>query len=337
LAGEAGVAWFVTNGQTVEAPAGFGVVRGFVTRAVAGLQDWQGGIGLSGDRLQLHVASTVTPDGDDARTLPIEWLGTDPKGSVFAEVFPKTTPIFVRGRFATSKIRTLPGILRDNLLPKRIPGTAGLPLPPVSEIIDFVDEDFAVALLGFDDAATVQSLAALARRRGNVYRQLHLALAATVRDEGKAIEAFTKVGTGLAGAGWTVARVDEGGFQGLTFVRAQTTYSVLVGKGVVVFLTGAGEVGPFLATASGRALPLRAHAEGEPTAKRALGLAPTEGDSSKDKTVVGATTSFTRLTRALADKGVPPYFLKIINDIRITTIALGASETEVTFDLEIAQ
>ena len=69
-----------------------------------------------------------------------------------------------------------------------------------------------------------------------------------------------------------------------------------------------GEVERFLAVGEGRAAAVAALGEeGAPAAALGLGEAPPG---------IGVLATFGRITRELGDKGVPPYFLKMVGDVR---------------------
>ncbi|MCA9518311.1 MAG: hypothetical protein KC635_25425, partial [Myxococcales bacterium] len=319
---EGAVAWGYTGDIVPAAPEGLGLAANVVEPALDGLQHFYGGVALDADRLQVHLAADHVGD----RELPVTWLVPEGSPDVFADVFPKTTTALVRLRMNLGRVRKIPRILRDNVMPSTLPGLSGLPLPALSDLVDLVEGDVAVALLGVADQATLTDLGQL-QRGGGFERVLHVALAARARDSAGLMEAFGGIASQLETSRWTVAPIDAGGFRGWAFSRDERAYSVLIGHGVVVFVIGRGEVEPFLAVAEKRALPLASLAEGEPTVAAALGREPA---------TFGFVAGFTRLTRELADKGVPPYFLKILNDIRVLGARVDVAEKRVSVDLDVS-
>ena len=317
-------------------PDGLGLVGSFLAPTLAELSRWSGGLSLSDDRLTLRLA--VAEGGE--LTLPISWVSPEGPADRFAAVFPKTTAIFARGRFNVGRVRKIPSILRSRFLPATLPGAAGLPLPGTDDLLDVVEGDFAVGLLGLPAEGTLQDLSVL-RRQGlglaSLAQVLRIAVAARVRDEAAALTLFDGIATQLQTSGWTVAPVAAGGFKGYSFHREAEAYSVLVGKGVLLLVTGRGEVEPFIAVGEQRALSLASAVEGEAVATAAAGLAPpANGAAPPPPAALGVVFGFSRLTRELADKGVPPYFLKIINDIRVLALTIDASERQLGLAVEVA-
>lgn len=323
-AGDDAVAWGLVADAPLPVPDGLGLVGTFIGPPIRGLAAWSFDARVTPERLSLRA--TVDQVGD--ATLPVSWLRPEGPADAFAAVFPKTTAAFFRGRFDVARVRKVPAILRRRFMPATLPGPAAtLPLPPLDDILAFVDGDFAVALLGMDPDATVQQLLGAARQPRLLARVVRLALGARVHDPERAHSAFAAIAAQLGTSGWTVDALDGGGYRGFTFHRGAEAYSALIGHGVVLFIVGKGEVEPFVAVAEERALALSAAATDEPAVARAIGLTPA---------TAGALFGFTRVTRELADKGVPPYFLKIINDIRVLALTADVAETRVTLELEVA-
>lgn len=322
-AGQGAVLWGYTGDVVPPAPAGLGLASNVVEPALDGLQHVYGGVELAPDRLRVHLAA----DHVGERELPVAWLTPEGSADVFADVFPKTTVAFLRLRMNLGRVRKIPRILRDSVMPSTLPGLSGLPLPALSDLVDLVEGDVAVAILGVADAASLTDLGQLQRGPGGFERALHVALAARARDSEGLLGAFGGIASQLETSGWTVAPIAAGGYRGWAFAREARAYSALIGHGVVLFIVGRGEVEPFLAVAEKRALPIASLADGEPTVAAALG---------KEPATLGFVASFTRLTRELADKGVPPYFLKILNDIRVIGARVDVGERRVGVDLDVS-
>jgi hypothetical protein len=184
---------------------------------------------------------------------------------------------------ALDNVRSLPGFIRDSVLPERLPGLEALPLPAVTDIIDLIDGDIAVAVLGLDPSANLGRLGALRSAPSEALSLFHMALAARMRDATETKRAFAGIASQLETSGWTVARIGPGAagatpagavaYEGWSLVREGQHYAVLIDDQVVVFLVGAGEVEGFLAVKEGRSLSLASFAErGSATVKQALGL-----------------------------------------------------------------
>jgi hypothetical protein len=291
---------------------------------------------VADDRLSLRIAVDET----DERDLPAAWLDPDGPADAFTGVYPKTTTVFLRGRFDLARVRKIPSFLRSRFVPATIPGAEGLPLPGLNDLLNVVEGDLAIGLLGVEHDVTIQHLLQI-RRQGlglaSLARVFHVAVGARLRDADGARSLFDAIATQLTtSTGWTVAPLSGGGFTGWAFHRKDEAYSVLIGKGVLLFVTGRGEVEPFIAVAEERALPLAAAAEGEPIAAAAIGLPPTASAGEVGAAQIGVMLGFTRVTRELADKGVPPYFLKIMNDIRVLAVAVRVTPRRVALSLEVA-
>jgi len=328
-AGEGAALWGITGDVVPSAPPGLGLAANIVAPALDGLERVHGGIVVEAERLSIRLSSDHTGD----RGLPVGWLRPEGPADVFGAVFPRTTVALLRFRFDLARVRKVPRILRERTLPATLPGLQGWPLPRLSDVVDFIEGDVALGILGVDPRMTVQALAGLASGAG-LDRAFHVAVAARLRDEDAAWRAFDAIGTQLAGSsGWAVSAVEASGYRGFTFRQPPRSYSVLIGRGVIVFISGAGEVEHFLAVAERRALPLAAAADGRPTAAAALGAV---GAGAESAPALGVLLGFTRLTRELADKGVPPYFLRILNDLRVIALAVTVEERRVDLDLDVS-
>jgi len=51
---------------------------------------------------------------------------------------------------------------------------------------------------------------------------------------------------------------------------------------------------------------------------------------------MGLTLGPLRLSRELSARGLPPYFLKIINDVRLFSVSVGATQKKLDLALEIS-
>lgn len=326
-------------------------VPALVTPYLEGLRDWTGNLSMDPNRFGLSLKATW----GGAEPLPVGWVnGTREQGD-FAELFPRSTTALLRGRVDVARIRAIPSFLRTTFMPKRLPDIDGLLAPPPNDLIEALDGDYAVALLGVDADVTISALQDPRQRTTAALQLLHLAVAVRLLepDDGprlaKAIAtSATTMNTDLETrlsdarakktkmtqarwdnlkARWTVADISGGGWTGHTMVRKERSYHVITKGNFLVFLTGSGEVERFIAVSEGTAMNLRSASE-DPAVIDAL--------VSADKTF-GLYISFTRITRELADKGVPPYFLKVINTIRFITVSIAASAGEVSIDLDVKQ
>ncbi len=266
---------------------------------------------------------------DDGLRLALEgaWSGEEPmpvgllaprtEPVDLAALFPKAMTLFVSLRIDGERLRRMPAFLRDRLLPERLPGYIGKVLPPVADWVDSLEGDIAFGVLGVDERATVEVVARVVRKVDALLQQVHGALAFACRDLESAVYIVDSTRTRLEDkGGWTIDEVEASGYLGFTAGRnkPRRRWSVLRKDEVVLVLSGPGEVERFLAVAEERALPLQDVPRG--TAAVHMG--------------------FTRITRELADKGIPPYFLKMINDIRTITLGLEARGEGVGLALDVA-
>jgi hypothetical protein len=123
-----------------------------------------------------------------------------------------------------------------------------------------------------------------------------------------------QAGASLEGRGYQVGPVALEGWQGLSARRTQPreTWTVLGREDLLLVISGDGEVERLRAVAEGRALPL------------------IEEGVTMDASTLVMKASFSRLTRELADKGVPPYFLELLSDLDGLGLSLEIEEKRLT-------
>lgn len=321
--GEGAVVYLALEDLLPDAPSGLGLVRGVAQSMIDALPLFTGGLAVSDDALSLKLAADHVGDG----ALPVSWVTAPGTPEALARAFPKTTTAFVRFRVALANVRALPGFLRESVLPDRLPGLEALPIPSVSDLIDLLEGDVAVGLLGLDAGANLGQLAFLPRHPERALTLFHAALAAKMRDPAATRRAFAGIASQLETSGWAVAPIvsngpdgkpGPAGYAGWSFAKEQARYAVLLDDQIVVFVIGAGEVAELVAVKEGRALSLASYADGgSDTVKAALG----QGD--RPPTPFGLALGPLRLLRELQARGLPPYFLKIINDVRLLSASVG--------------
>ncbi|MCC6625470.1 MAG: hypothetical protein IT385_29795 [Deltaproteobacteria bacterium] len=313
-------------------PGGLGLLQGFVDNVRKGLGRWYGGVALSGERVALRLASDFSGEGE----LPVSWVALPGGADVIARVLPKTTSALMRFRINLGKLRALPGFIVSQFLPDQIPGFEALPIPALPDLVDLLEGDVGVAFLGLDPKATFGHLTSLRALRERALETFRVALVARLRDAEGARRQFAGIADQLSQSGWVVAPLQvaqAGGWTGWTFVRGATSYSVLIDPEVIVFIVGPGEVDAFIAARAGRATTLAQYGAGfDATLQEALGLSPAGG-----ATALGISLGFLRVTRELADKGVPPFFLKMLSRIKLVGLSLDAQPKRVTIGLEVAR
>lgn len=344
-------AWRFTPPPT---PDGLGLLRGLVDNIAERLSAWEGSLTLDADRLAIEMTTARPPA--DATPLPVAWVNPeDPKPSKLAAVFPRTSTAVLRFRINLDKVRAVPGFIRNNVVPDQLPGLESFPLPATSDLINLLDGDLAVAFLGLAPETRLAELSSRAslNRLPDVAR---LALAAGLRDAAGFQRTYAAIADQLATSGWIVAPIprsqgrDTQGWSGWTFKAPSRehngrtfegrSYTLLHDDAVAVFLVGHGEADAFMAVREGRALPLSSFATAPASAQGPQASAPSPGAAralghESTTSFLGLTVSPVRLTRELAARSVPPYFLKIINDIRLFAGDLAATPDGVTLHLEL--
>jgi len=258
----------------------------------------------------------------DKGGLPADWLHGKPLSSAITRRLPQSTTAFARLRVNPARIRLIPGWLRDRFLPPQIPGPLGEVLPPTGPLLEHLGDEIGVGVLGLDESATVETLAAALRNPRALTQLLHVVMALRLRttDAGPAL--VSQVKDALNARGWRTAAVNVGGWRGVSATRTNPPqiWSVLSSGDVFLVASGEGEVERLRALAEGRALPLMSGVE-----------------TASETQVAHGRLGFTRLTRELADKGVPPYFLEILNDLRRVdlTVDLAVDHLGLRLELEL--
>lgn len=344
-------AWRFTPPPT---PDGLGLLRGLVDNIAERLSSWEGSLTLDADRLAIKMTTASPPA--DATPLPVAWVNPeDPRPSRLAAVFPRTSTAVLRFRINLDKVRAVPGFIRNNVVPDQLPGLESFPLPATSDLINLLDGDLAVAFLGLAPETRLPELSSRAslNRLPDVAR---LALAAGLRDPAAFQRTYAAIADQLATSGWIVAPIPKAqgretqAWSGWTFKAPSRehngrtfegrSYTLLHDDAVAVFLVGHGEADAFMAVREGRALPLASFASAAPASPGSQASSPSPGavralGYESTTSFLGLTISPVRLTRELAARSVPPYFLKIINDIRLFAGDLAATPDGVTLHLEL--
>jgi hypothetical protein len=333
--GEAAPVLWASHLGGLPVPASAGTAAQLIKPWLAGLDRWSVQVGLTEADLAVRARAIWSGEGE----LPSAWLSPATEPAPFAQVFPKTTTMLVRGRLDAARVRGLASFVRDALLPDRFPDLDGLPLPSPAAVLDAMTGDVAVAILGVDADVSVTDLTnpksygptsygpKSHERMAAALQLVHTALAIGTRDP-KAASALVETLAQQTAAmeGFAVAAIDRGGYRGYAIARGRHTYAVLVKDSVLLFMTGAGEVERFLAVGEGQGSPLATAAE-DPGARAALGLEPS---------ALGAFATLTRITRELAEKGIPPYFLKILNDIRSLSGFVQVQPRQLDLSLDVS-
>ena len=225
-----------------------------------------------------------------------------------ASVASKSQTLWGRLRLNFKRLRTLPTFIRKRILTKTLPGPLGSALPSAEALIDLLSGDIAVAVLGVDKEATVDHFIAGALPADRLPQLVHLGAFLGVTDESKADAALGTLIEGLKARGYAAAPLQLAGLSGWAIERStpQETWTLIRQGRTVGILSGKGEVARLHDVQEGKATSLKDAGYGE-RASQAI---------EDDATAIGLHASFRRITRELNSKGVPPYFLKVMNDIK---------------------
>jgi hypothetical protein len=194
--------------------------------------------------------------------------------------------------------------------------------------------EFAIAIMGMDPGVQPMDLPEHAKSLATLLQSIHTAWAFEARDEESAKGLFGKVNAGAKQRGFVTVNVPVEGFEAFSMAKTIVvkrrgkpvrthrggpaltvthTYSMMRQGRVLILLTGKGELRRFVDVKAGRAISLGSAAS-DAHMKAAL---------KESRYALSATLMSTRITRELADKGVPPFFLTVINSIREVAATCG--------------
>jgi len=316
-------AHFLVNSE-LEVPAewGLGPAKMLLSPIISGLTEWEGTWVVEPTRVLWAIDGRWTSEG----TLAASWFQPAGAPAPIAEVLPKSQTLTLRARLNPAKVLGIPSFIRSRFLPKRVPGPLRQVLPPVEELLTLLNGDVSVSLLGLDQKATVEDV----RRSQSVAALLqvvHVGLVVGVTDAQAASVAVDTAKRQLSAMGWSVAPLEAGGWRGVA-LRSDSdgaVWSIIRRDEIVAVLSGTGEVARFVQVAEGTGTSLKAAAEGE-VAQSAVS-SPDVG--------LGLSVNFRRITRELAAKGLPPFFLKMVNDLRAISGAVTPREDGVSLRFEV--
>ena len=143
----------------------------------------------------------------------------------------------------------------------------------------------------------------------------------------QADKVLSKAMEGVAQRGYTVAPLQLASLKGWAIEGQQPkeSWTVVRQGGTVGILSGQGEVGRLHEVQEGRSMSLKAAVKGD-----RANWAVEDVD-----TALGLHASFRRITRELSTKGVPPYFLKVLNDVNGVSAAIRPDKAGVTLSMEV--
>jgi|GEM_PF-2285571 len=321
---------------------------------ILGLSRWSAGLSIAGDRVSMRARGKVTLDKE---TFPTSWFTSKSPRTAFEELLPRMSTIAVRTRTGLREVvGSIPSFVLSRILPDHMPTVDNLPLPPPAELLEILDGNLMVGFLGLDDDVLLTQLANPRLRRELQLQMVHLVVGVGVTDVNKAREMLAASVEGAKKQGFAVAEVgkDTAGLEGYSFVTRRRlyrlskkqkkkpppvpprTYAMLLSDKhkALLLVTGRGEVARFLDVARGAALPL-----GSLEAPTTTGSTPSNPVARAAITGEGNQAAIvatpTRIARELADKGVPPFFLKMLSDLHIVGLTLNVGTDEVRMALDV--
>ena len=305
-------------------PAGWGLgpAKMVLMPVLSGLIEWEGTWVVEPTRSALTLDAPWSAEGE----LAAGWFRPVGDAVALSASIPKSQTLTLRARLNPSRVLAIPSFLRKRFLPKRIPGPLGGLLPPTEELLTLLNGDVALTLLGLDAAASVEdALGGLSLAR--LAQLVHMGVTVGVTNPDAARAAVDAARLHLEQRGWSAVALDAGPWKGVALRNEaqKTVWSILHRGDQVALLSGAGEVARFVQVADGSALSLEASAEGE-VAKAA---------ASSPEVAFGLNAGFRRVTRELASKGAPPFFLKLANDIRALSGTVSLKEEGAKVALEV--
>ncbi|MDP6943771.1 MAG: hypothetical protein QF464_06435 [Myxococcota bacterium] len=322
LAGRAGAFVTATGPPTIPASWGLGPAKVALLPVISGLTAWEGTWIVEPTRTALTLDGRWTTEGQ----LAADWFQPAGAPAPLAVALPKSQTITARARLNLARLRSIPAFLRKRILPERVPGPLGGALPPVMDLLGLLNGDVSVSILGLDASATVDH-ALQGDALDDALQLVHAAVLVGVTDPAAARAVVAAVTKHLASSGWFAAQLEAAGWSGVALrsEKSPAIWSIIQRDDVVAVISGPGEVARFVRVAEGTALSLEASADG-PVAK---------GAASSPEVALGLSAGFRRITRELADKGFPPYFLQMVNDLRAISGTLRFRPDGATVDLEV--
>ena len=320
------------------------MMRDTVKKNLASFGSWVLEVWLDGSKL------SAVARGEGAG-LPAEWFKLSGPSAGFDRVLPRHSTVAARIKTAIPElVQAVPSFVLKRVLPERLPSIDNVPLPTPKELLEIFNGELSLAILGLDDDALLTQLAPRRQLPEKFFQMAHMAVGVGVKDVSAVETVLTRLAVQARERGFAVAALGEPGrgINGYSFVTrrplktrsrrpdtAPRTYALLVSKThrALFFVTGRGEVARFLDVAAGKALALRGLAE------VSAGDAPTtptvRAAISGEGVQLSAVATPTRIARELADKGVPPYFLKMMSDLFAVALTLDVSPEQVRMKVDV--
>jgi hypothetical protein len=310
------------------------MVGKFIKNALQGQGRWMVGVEVNTDTLRLKAK---LPGGYGLGTVA-DYVQTDTNATDFSALFPKNSSLFLRSRVLLEKAGPL--LAPALLLVKEPTYIDRLPLPPLGMLLDSLTGEFALAVMGMDDGVEPMTLLRHFNHLPRLLQDLHTVLAAEAQTEQKAEKLLKHVADHAGGAGFTSSSISHPAIEGIILTKVLTqgkkghrtrsekrVYTFLRKGRTLLVLTGEGELPRFLDVQDGKAIALSTAATDEH-------MRSVLRESSH---LLSATLMSTRITRELADKGMPPFFLTVVNSIREVAFKARVESKSLNIVLEARQ
>jgi len=316
--------WAAGETQGVDLNIPVPMVGKMLSSVLQGSGHWTLGVEADSDTLRLRAQ---LPGGKGLGAIA-PYMQTKNKGMDFSSLFPKNSSLLVRSRLLMEKAGPLlsGAALMLGGEPTYIDR---LPLPPISMLLDSLTGEFAVAVMGLDDGVRPTTILLQVGDLPRLLQSVHTAVAVEARTEELAKALLKNVTDRAPAAGFKTTTIAHAKMQGVILTKEYSSrrrkenrvYTFLRKDRALIVLTGQGELQRFLDVQDGQAIPLSSAATDDHM-KSVL---------SDSRDAVTLNLMSTRITRELADKGVPPFFLTVVNSIR--EVALRARVEQQTLNL----
>ena len=311
------------------------VVGNVLSQALKGGGNWELGVELEPDTLRLRAS---IPGGAGLGAIG-PYMQTDTSSPKFAAIFPKNSSLFVRSRVLLEKAG--PFLAGAALLLNSEPAYIDrLPVPPIPMLLDSLTGEIAVAVMGLDDGVQPTTILRIRNDLPRLLQAVHTAVAVEAVTEAKAKELLSSIVARAPTAGFRTSALSHAEMEGVILTKELTArrggyksrqekrvYTVLRHGKILVGISGEGELQRFLDVQAGKAIALQTAAT-DAHMKAAL----IEG-----KDALALTLMSTRITRELADKGMPPFFLTVVNSIREIALRARVEKKHLKIVLEARQ
>jgi hypothetical protein len=309
-----GLVWAIGD-YTPQLPSSLGPARLVLSSYISPLSRWTGSLTADGQGMRLTLHGAWQGSGAP----PLSFFHTEPQGKPLRSYLPSASTVLVSGTWRPQSISSLPAWIRTSVLPERLPGLAGETLPPTRELLELVHGDLAVAVFGLSRTHAVD----LSRMPGSLTEIMTklLGVGFFVRSaQGDRVAGIlAAVAEALAERGWRVTPIKDGPWIGFDLHTSRPEqHWALVALDDVAALVTASELPTLVEVARKSALP-----HGKDTIEE--GRSPT----------LALHLSFERISRELASRGVPPYFLTMLSGIDRAVLEMSLHDKGIELTVEV--